>query len=135
MPSVVTCLLENNGKILILKRSKNVRTYKGMWGGVAGYIEKEENPIQTVLKEIREEVGLNKEDIIKKRELEPIKFTDTYNNRKYNWTIFPFLFSVKCKEKIKIDWEHSDFKWILPSRIKEFNTVPHLREIVKKFFE
>ena len=45
MPKAVTCLLINdNGKLLILKRSKKVSTYKGQWGGVAGYIEEGESP-------------------------------------------------------------------------------------------
>ena len=46
MPRVVTCLLVNNeGDLLILKRSNRVRTYKGLWGGVAGYVEEDEESV------------------------------------------------------------------------------------------
>ena len=134
MPKVVTCLLENKGKILILKRSLKVRTYKGLWGGVAGYIEEEEKPLETAIKEIKEEVSLEKDDIKLIRRINPVKFTDYYEGEKYDWKIFPFLFSIDKKDKIKIDWEHSELKWINPSEIIDYDTVPHLKEIVLKIF-
>lgn len=56
MISVVTCVLtDKKGNILILKRSNKVRTYKGLWSGISGYIEENEKPIDTPFKEIREE--------------------------------------------------------------------------------
>jgi len=135
MPPVVTVLLINEEeKILILKRSNKVRTYKGLWGGVAGYIEENEEPFQTAIKEIKEEVGLEKEDIEIIKQLDPISFTDFYEGNRYDWKIFPFLFKIKEKSKIKIDWEHSEYRWIAPSQIKKFDTVPHLKEIVSKLF-
>ena len=134
MPEVVTCLLEDKGKILILKRSLKVRTYKGLWGGVAGYVEEGETPLETAIKEIKEEVSLEKDEVKLVRRISPVKFTDFYEGEKYDWTIFPFLFSVDKKDKIKIDWEHSEIKWIIPSKIINYDTVPHLKEIVLKFF-
>jgi len=134
MHKVVTCLLEHNGKILILKRSLKVRTYKGLWGGVAGYIEEGETPLETSIKEIKEEVGLEEENFKLIRRIDPVKFTDFYEGKKYDWIVFPFLFSVYKKDKVKIDWEHSELKWIFPLEIINYNTVPHLKEIVLKFF-
>ncbi len=135
MPSVVTCILEYNGKILILKRSNKVLTYRGLWGGVAGYVENNENPYETAVKEIKEEAGIEKDYIKLSKEINPVKFIDLYDNKKYDWKIYPFLFTITKKVKVKIDWEHSEFRWILPSEIKNYNTVPHLKEIVSKIFE
>ncbi|MDH7506343.1 MAG: NUDIX pyrophosphatase [Candidatus Thermoplasmatota archaeon] len=135
MTEVVTVILKNDeGKILILKRSSKVKTYKGMWGGVAGYIEKDENPYETALKEIKEEVGLEQEDVELLKEFDPVSFTDFYEKVRYDWKVFPFLFKVREKRKIKIDWEHSEYRWIAPSQILEFDTVPHFKEIVSKMF-
>ncbi|MCL0057688.1 hypothetical protein M1N05_01270 [Dehalococcoidales bacterium] len=36
---VVTCFLESDGEILILRRSAQVSSYQGRWAGVSGYIE------------------------------------------------------------------------------------------------
>ena len=36
---VVTCFLECQGSILLLKRSQQVGSFKGRWAGVSGYVE------------------------------------------------------------------------------------------------
>jgi 8-oxo-dGTP pyrophosphatase MutT (NUDIX family) len=133
MPSVATSILVNSkGELLILKRSDKVKTYKGLWGCVAGYVEKNEKPYETAIKEISEEVGLKKEEVTLKKTLDPIIFTDFYEQIRYDWKIFVFLFEIRKKSKIKIDWEHSEYRWIKPSEIEKFDTVPHLKEAVKK---
>jgi 8-oxo-dGTP pyrophosphatase MutT (NUDIX family) len=133
MAKAVTCLLINkDGKLLILKRSRMVKTYKGLWGGVAGYIEENEKPYETALKEIREEVGIEKKNISLIREVEPVEFTDFHEGWKYDWVIHPFLFKVKSVGQIKIDWEHSEYRWINPLEIKNFDTVPYFKEIVSE---
>jgi 8-oxo-dGTP pyrophosphatase MutT (NUDIX family) len=133
MPDVVTCLIiDEKGRLLILKRSDKVRTYKGLWGGIAGYVEEGEKPINTAYKEIFEELGLKKEDVKLLNNISPIKFTDTYENKSYNWTIFPFLFNTYKKDKVQIDWEHTNYKWILPKDVEKFNTVPHFLDVVLK---
>ena len=130
MPRVVTCLLiDDVGKLLILKRSDKVRTYKGMWGGIAGYIEENEEPLETALKEIKEEIGLDNKDVQFIKKLEPIKFTDYYENKKYDWEIFVFLFKTGKKDKLIIDWEHSESSWISPSEIVKFVTSSNLFEV------
>ena len=135
MPKVTTCLLINKDKkLLILKRSEKVSTYKGQWGGVAGYIEENETPIQTALKEISEEVGLAKSDVKLIKELGPVKITDFYKGNRYDWEIFFFVFEMTKKGKIKIDWEHFEYRWIEPFEIEKYDTVPYLKEIVKKLF-
>ena len=133
MPNVVTVLLINDEeKILILKRSNKVRTYKGLWGGVAGYIEENETPYETALKEIKEEVGLENEDVKFLKKFDPISFSDIYEGERYDWKIFSFLFKIKEKRKVKIDWEHTKYRWIAPFQIKKFDTVPHFKDIVSK---
>ena len=133
MLKVATCLLINDeGKLLILKRSEKVRTYKGLWGGVAGYVEENEEPYETAIKEIREEVGIKGVDVSLIRQLDPIKFTDFYEGEKYDWKIFPFLFKIEKKGKIDIDSEHLEYRWIQPSEIEKYDTVPHLKDIVSK---
>lgn len=135
MPRVVTCLLEHYGKILILRRSEQVGTYRGLWGGVAGFVEENEDPLETAIKEIEEEIGIKKEDIKLIKRGNPVSFTDVYEGKKFDWTIFPFLFSIETIENIQINWEHSEHQWIVPSEIENFETVPRFKEIVLKFFK
>ena len=133
MPDVATSILKNDeGKILILKRSNKVSTYKGSWSGIAGYVEENETPLETALKEIREEVGITEDNVELIKQIDPIEFTDIYEGKKYDWRVFPFLFNTLKKSKIKIDWEHTDYKWIAPSDIKNYDTVPHIKRVVLK---
>ena len=134
MIDVVSCVLINDeGKFLILKRSDKVRTYKGIWGGVTGYVEEGEEPYETAIKEIREEVGITDITLVKK--LDPIKFSDVYEGLKYNWNIFPFLFKTEKKDKVNIDWEHLQYCWIALSEISDFDTVPCFEKIVSKLLQ
>jgi 8-oxo-dGTP pyrophosphatase MutT (NUDIX family) len=136
MPRVVTCLLVNaDGKLLVLKRSDKVKTYKGLWGGVAGYIEEDEEPYETALKEISEETGLKENDIDFIKKIDSVKFIDFYEGKRYDWEVFPFLFKTRKKDKIHIDWEHSEYRWITPSEIGKIDTVPHLKEIIFKVLQ
>ena len=60
---VVTCFLESENKILILRRSEQVGSYQGRWAGVSGYIEAETTADEQALVEIEEETSLNGEDL------------------------------------------------------------------------
>jgi len=133
MPKVASSLLKNEeGKILLLKRSQKVSTYRGMWGIVAGYVENGEKPYETAIKEIREEVGIYEDDLELIKQLDPVGFTDFYDGKKFDWKIYPFFFIIKKKGKINIDWEHLEYCWIHPTDIEKYNTVPRLKEIVKR---
>ncbi|MEF8879131.1 MAG: NUDIX pyrophosphatase [Candidatus Thermoplasmatota archaeon] len=136
MPEVVTCLLlDKQNKLLILKRSNKVKTYKGQWGGVAGYVEEKENPQQTAIKEIKEETELEKDQVKLIKKGDPLIFTDYHKGKKYDWKVNPFVFRVQKKDKINIDWEHSEYRWIPPQQVSKFDTVPRFKELVYKVLE
>jgi 8-oxo-dGTP pyrophosphatase MutT (NUDIX family) len=130
MPQVVTCILEHGGKNLLFKRSNLVGTYRGLWGGVAGYVEELEDPYDTALKEIRQEAGIGVDALELVRKAEPIEFSDTYDGRRYDWIVYPFLFHIESKELVRVDWEHEEYRWISPSEVKKFDTVPGLDDVV-----
>ncbi|GAG83818.1 unnamed protein product [marine sediment metagenome] len=58
---VVTCFLESEGDILILRRSEQVGSYQGRWAGVSGYVETTAD--EQALVEIEEETSLCGEDL------------------------------------------------------------------------
>jgi 8-oxo-dGTP pyrophosphatase MutT (NUDIX family) len=118
---VVTCFLTFNDKILILKRSDKVRTHKGKWAGVSGYIESDETDHQTAIKEIREETGLTENDIELIRKGEPIHVQDGPQV----WVVHPFLFRINT-DSISFDWEHTEYRWISPGELKDYDFVVFL---------
>jgi len=126
LKKITTSVILSKDKILILKRSDDVSTYKGRWACVSGYIEKGETADETARREISEELGLEKEDLDFIRKGKVLYARD----KTLLWAIHPFLFEAK-KPEIELDWEHIQFKWILPEEIKDYETVPKLKEAIE----
>ena len=125
---IVTSFIKYNDQILILKRSQKVRSMKGLWSGVSGIIENNENPIDRAKIEIFEEVGIKEKEIRLVKKLEKMKIqSQQYKN--HEWEIFPFLFETK-NDNIKLNWENSEFEWIQPKELKNYQTVPSLEKIL-----
>ena len=129
---VVTCFLEKKGKILLFRRSPKVGTFKGKWAGISGYMEPDETPFQTAIKELAEETKLEQTDISVLNEGEMLSISDNKNG--VVWQVYPFLFHVKTPGKIEMDWEHVESKWIEPHEIIEYDTVPQLTETLAKVY-
>ena len=107
-----------------------MKTMKGRWAGISGYIEGEEDPLDRALKEISEEAGLAKESLTLIKRGEPMDSLDTIRNDVV-WVVTPFLFRVKSSQ-IRIDWEHEDYRWVTLEEIKDFETIPGLMETLKR---
>ena len=108
--NVVTCFLESDGEILILRRSEQVGSYQGKWAGVSGYVET--TPDEQALTEIEEEAGLSGEDIKLTRKGEPLSVED--EKLGVRWIVNPYLFHIRDRDKIKIDRDHKETRWISP---------------------
>lgn len=126
---VITVFLINEGKILLLKRSPKVRTMKGMWAGISGYLENED-PLVQALKEIREESGLLESQVDLIRSADPLEARDTMLPN-IVWIVYPYLFQ-STTQSIKIDWEHDEYKWITPHDLTKYKTVPKLKDALEK---
>ena len=127
---VVTCFLESDGEILILRRSERVGSYQGRWAGVSGYIETTAD--EQVLTEIAEEAGLSAEDLKLISKGEPLVAED--EELGIRWVVHPYLFRIKDRDKVQIDWEHKEARWINPKDIGNYETVPRLKETLARVF-
>jgi nicotinamide-nucleotide amidase len=121
---VVTCFLEAEKKILLLRRSEQVSTYRGRWAAVSGYIE--QTPELQALIEIKEETRLEEKDVRLVSKGRPLEVTDAA--LKTTWVVNPFLFHVINPEKIVLDREHKEGKWVDPLELEQYTTVPKLKE-------
>ena len=128
---VVTCFLESENKILILCRSEQVGSYQGRWAGVSGYVETTAD--EQALVEIEEETSLCREDLKLTKKGRPLLIEDERLSVK--WMVHPYLFHIKDRGKIKIDWEHKETRWIDPKDIGNYQTVPMLKETLARVHE
>ncbi|MGC9060155.1 MAG: NUDIX domain-containing protein [Thermoplasmata archaeon] len=117
---VVSCFVIKNGKLLLLKRSSRVGSFQGYWATISGYIEKGELPLRRAYIELLEEGKLRKVRLIKKGK---IVFA---RDKGRVFAVHPFLFETKSD--VEIDWEHTEYRWINPVELTEYQTVPKLRE-------
>jgi len=125
---IVTSFIKDNEKLLILKRSDKVRSMKGLWAGISGIIEKNEDPLKRARIEIFEEVGITEDMITLVSSAEEMRVNSPqYKN--HEWEIFPFLFEAK-NPIIKLNWENSEFKWINVEELENYDTVPSLQKVL-----
>lgn len=123
---IVTCFLESDERILLLKRSQQVSTYQNRWAGISGYLEVSRTPYQQALVEIKEEAGLTEAELELIGSGNSIEIAD--KDLDIKWLVHPFRFRIKNTDRIKTDREHQEVKWIKPSEIDGYQTVPGLRQ-------
>jgi len=125
----VTSFIQDEQKLLILRRSNKVKTMKGLWAGISGIIEKNEEPLTRAKIEIYEETGISEDKIRLVKNAEKLRVNSPqYEN--HEWEIFPFLFEAKNPD-IKLNWENSEYTWITRDELKNYNTVPSLEKVLQ----
>ena len=107
-----------------MRRSEQVGSYQGRWAGVSGYVES--TPDEQALVEIEEEAGLNRKDIKLIKKGKPLSAAD--EKLGVRWIVHPYLFRIRDRDKVTIDWEHKEARWIKPGEMVNYHTVPMLRE-------
>jgi len=122
---VVTAFLESDGQILILRRSKSVKTMKEKWGAVSGYVENRD-PLSQAFMEVYEETGLDSSAIRLIRSGDVLTVIDP-ENPETSYDVHPFLFQSKSR-KIILSREHDQFRWISIKELWKYDTVPKLKE-------
>lgn len=127
---VTTVVVRNQGKILILKRSSRVSTFREHWAGVSGSLLPDETAADAAVRELREETGMDKGTKPQMIQTEPVYARDGG----IIWKVYPFLIDVDS-DKVKIDWEHDEYKWILPAELENYQTVPRLGEVVRSLLK
>ncbi len=126
----ITALIKNKSKdrFLVIKRNQNEIAYPGKWAFPGGKVEKGQNILETLKREILEEVGLEIEDY--KRFLKDYTFI-----RPDGHNVVGFCFEVIVKsEDVKISEDFEDFKWITPGKLSNLNYIEGMEEEVNIAF-
>jgi len=127
---VITIFIRYGDKILLLRRSDKVGTYKGKWNTVAGYLDEVKPIREKVLEELLEEVRIREDEVSSINFGESYEFVDQLISR--TWIVYPVLVDLKERPEIKLNWEHEEYKWIDPKELKNYDTVPKLEESLKR---
>ncbi len=125
MPDVVTAILVRNRKILLLRRSDAVRSMPGLWAGVSGSIEGDEQPLARAVTEISEELEVLPDGVTLIRAGPPVAVA----SQGLRWMVHPFLFEAHSSRVI-LNRENSEFRWVRREDVSGYDTVPGLEAVL-----
>lgn len=123
----VSCVLTRAGKILMLKRSQNVRTNPSLWSVVSGQIMSNELPLDAAYREMQEELNLHRNELELILQGDPIY---VYPKPDAITKIHTFLFTSP-NTNFELNNEHTEAIWVPVNHVQSLATVPRFYEILK----
>lgn len=102
----------------------------GHWDFVKGKIEKDENYHQTVIREAKEETGIDDLKFIDGFE-ETIEYNFQFNGKLVQKSVVFFLAKTE-QEQITLSHEHLDYIWLCYNDALEKTTYENAKKILKK---
>lgn len=122
---LVTGILRNQKReVLLLKRSKKNKTFVGFWHLPEGKIERTEQPIEALSREIQEELECR---LISANLTATESTIITLGGR--NYRLVRIVFDVQWRGKISLSEEHSAYCWVSISKALKLN---HLVDGIKE---
>ncbi|KKQ18031.1 MAG: NUDIX hydrolase [Berkelbacteria bacterium GW2011_GWA1_36_9] len=126
---VINCVLKYKNKLLVVQRSKELNFYPGYWNGISGFLDDQRSLDEKISDEIKEELGIAKTKI-KRIQLGEI-FDQEELKYKKTWIVHPILVEVET-DKVKLDWEAKNYKWLMLREIKKLKLLPGFDEVLKR---
>lgn len=125
----VSVVVEYEGKVLFLKRAGDLHFYPGLWNVVTGFIDEEIGSGEIALKELAEETGISGSKVGDMKFTKERLIKDPSSG--ITWHIFPVLVQLAAEPEININWEHTEFRWILPEDTTKYDRVPLVEENIR----
>jgi 8-oxo-dGTP diphosphatase len=124
--TAVVALIQRGDKVLFVQRSSFARGAVGYWCPVSGRVEADETQEEAVVREAREEVGLEVVAVRKVAELP----TPDGRYRLHYWTT-----KVKCGDARPISREVAALRWVTLEEMRELKpTFKEDLEVVEEAF-
>ena len=124
--NAVAVIVDEDNKILLLKRGNKASWMPSKWGLVGGAIDKDETPKQAVEREILEETNL-----------EINKFIKSFSIQR-NPESIEHIFACRYEDDptdIKLNEENTNYGWYDVDEMKFLDIVPHLIEYITMAFK
>lgn len=114
---VAACaLIDVDGRVLMCQRPKG-KSHAGLWEFPGGKIEQGERPEETIVRELREELGVEPCEEC----LQPFSFTSyAYDD----FDLFMPLFLCRQWDGFARPLEGQTLKWVYPDELSDLNLVP-----------
>lgn len=126
---VVSCFIEHDGHILLLRRHEK-QSWGGRWGPSTGKLQDGESEINAVVREVKEESGL---------EIQPhhLNYFDKFyvNHGGYEFVFHVFHAPQPARPGVILNpYEHTDFAWVSPREAFSMELTPDEDEVIRIFY-
>ncbi|RLG61733.1 NUDIX hydrolase [Candidatus Geothermarchaeota archaeon] len=129
--AVAALIINDEGEILLIKRG--AEPGKGLWSIPGGAVELGENLHDALVREVKEETGLD---------IEPLSFLDVYEvldyddegRLKYHYVIIDYLARLK-RGVLKPSTDALDARWVSLEEVYSYKLTKSLRSLLEKHRE
>lgn len=101
------CIVAKDTKRILLQQRSSKSSYPRHWGFWGGKVEEDENVSQALLRELREEIGLNIEEQIVK--IYPL---DQYHSRDKTFSYYTFVIVIDKEFLPNLNIESGGYAWL-----------------------
>jgi 8-oxo-dGTP diphosphatase len=116
-------IFNREGKILVLRRSGTALSNPGKWDFPGGDLEFGEDAIGGIIREIREEAGLE----VKNLNLFDV---ESHINKEGDFWVTIAYIAKAVSDKVILSYEHDEFKWLTAEDFLELESSEKLRRFV-----
>lgn len=136
----IAAKIEGEYRVLLHKHKKY-----GFWLGIGGHMEKDENPVETVVREVKEETGLEidliGDKLFKVDDVEELvrpaaileEHLPPYKNEPAHYHIDLIYFAI-CKNPKKIKMKE-EFNWFSKKDLQKLILEKEVKYLLKKLFK
>lgn len=121
--AAVSAVIFRGDKLLAMKRSVTKDAAPGVWETLSGRIDREEDPLEAVKREIQEECGLTVE-------VDPRPVTAYHAFRKGIPMILIIYRAEYVSGEVTISAEHDDYRWVTSQEFADLSVLERLVEAV-----
>lgn len=127
---VLNSVVHYGNKILLVKRSSNLRLYPNYWNGISGFLDDEKSIPEKAKSELKEETGIGEKDVVSLKEGTVFELDASEYDK--TWIVHPVLIDVKT-DNVKLNWEAEDYKWVTLEEAYELDLLPGFDMVLKTF--
>jgi 8-oxo-dGTP diphosphatase len=117
-----SAVIFEDGKLLL------VRDPHGFWSGVGGFVEAGESPHETIVREVREELGVESQVIQHFRPFVAWNVAQP-ENVPVSFLLFPHGVKLASLDFKPEPAEVTDIAWVAPELFGDYEMLPHIRSI------
>ena len=117
-------IFNKEGKFLTMYRTATAQARPNTWDLPGGDLEFDEDPFESIIREVKEETGLDVEEV------KPFD-VEAHINKEGNFWITIAYKAKAISDKVALSFEHNDYKWVTSEEFFELESYNKLRRFVK----